>query len=93
MNIYSIKTNRGENMPGNDRTGPRGLGPATGAGRGPCARGLQRGFKGRFKRFNKHWGFSSITKEEEKEMLKEERDALNKEKEDIEKHLEKLENE
>lgn len=29
-------------MPGGDRTGPRGLGPATGWGRGPCGRGFRR---------------------------------------------------
>lgn len=31
-------------MPGGDRTGPRGLGPATGWGFGPCGSGMKKGF-------------------------------------------------
>jgi len=44
-------------MPGMDRTGPRGVGPLTGWGRGPCGggrafgRGLGRGF-GAWQRWN-----------------------------------------
>jgi len=30
-------------MPGFDATGPRGLGPGTGWGRGPCGAGMRRG--------------------------------------------------
>lgn len=30
-------------MPGFDATGPRGMGPATGRGRGPCGTGMRRG--------------------------------------------------
>ena len=30
-------------MPGFDATGPRGMGPGTGWGRGPCGAGLRRG--------------------------------------------------
>jgi hypothetical protein len=33
-------------MPGFDATGPRGWGPGTGWGRGPCGAGLRRGFVG-----------------------------------------------
>ena len=55
-------------MPRLDRTGPFGLGPRTGWGLGPCGLGMGwgRGF-GRFWRFG-----SSITREEEKEILEEE---------------------
>jgi len=44
MNIYSL--NEVTHMPGYDGTGPRGHGPATGRGLGPCGRGLvsDRGF-------------------------------------------------
>ena len=30
-------------MPGNNATGPKGQGPGTGGGRGPCGAGLRRG--------------------------------------------------
>ena len=35
-------------MPGFDRTGPRGVGPRTGWGRGPCGAGMA---------FGRGWGF------------------------------------
>jgi len=40
-------------MPGNDQTGPRGLGPGTGWGRGICRRGAGtgQGLGYRFRRF------------------------------------------
>lgn len=42
-------------MPGFDRTGPRGVGPRTGWGRGPCGRGM--GFGRGFGRgFKAGWG-------------------------------------
>ena len=49
-------------MPGFDRTGPRGEGPMTGRGLGPCGRGLgfRRGFGRRFGRgrgFGRGFGF------------------------------------
>lgn len=66
-------------MPGFDRTGPRGMGPMTGRGMGPCkrgrayGRGLGRGFYS-----------APLSKEEEKAQLE-------TEKKDIEKRLKELE--
>jgi hypothetical protein len=39
----------GITMPGFDRTGPRGAGPRTGWGRGPCGGGFGRGFGAGFR--------------------------------------------
>jgi hypothetical protein len=47
-------------MPFGDGTGPDGLGPATGWGRGPCGRGLRRGYAGGYGRgrgFGRGYGY------------------------------------
>ena len=41
MNIYS--KSEAKQMPGFDGTGPRGFGPVTGRGLGPCGRGMAYG--------------------------------------------------
>lgn len=72
-------------MPGNDRTGPAGLGPATGRGMGSCgggsARGRGFGFRNNYPR--------TLTKEEEKKILEAEKKELEKELEEVNKALEK----
>lgn len=60
-------------MPKFDRTGPRGTGPMTGRGLGPCGGGLRRGFGCFLGRgwFNRPW-----LSKNEKEALNEEEKAL-----------------
>jgi len=55
MIITLIK--EGIGMPGFDRTGPRGVGPRTGWGRGPCGAGRAfcRGFRGFGRGFGAGW--------------------------------------
>ena len=67
-------------MPGFDGTGPRGFGPGTGRGLGPCGRGYRWGF-GRGYR----WGYPArpLTKEEQKKILQEEIDYLKKQLEEL----------
>ena len=74
-------------MPGFDKTGPQGKGPATGKGFGPCGLGL--GWRRRFgagrgmgRYFN--WGRPQ-SKEDEKKALAEYKKALEEELEDINK--------
>ena len=61
-------------MPGNNGTGPMGMGPMTGRGLGPCGNGTRRGGGGRgfFGRgFRRFW-----TKTDEKAALEEEEKML-----------------
>ena len=60
-------------MPGMDGTGPQGLGPGTGWGRGPCMAG--RGFRRRFWRRAVEEPLV-LAKNEEKKVLEEEADEL-----------------
>ena len=80
-------------MPRFDRTGPRGEGPLTGRGFGPCGYGDRRGFGRGFGR-RQFCPFLEepivITKEEEKELLKEDIKALEQEKEYIEKRIKEI---
>ena len=72
-------------MPGMDGTGPRGLGPGTGWGRGPCVRGLR-------PRFRMFWRrIEPITKEEA--VLKEDLEVLESELKRIREKLKSLESE
>lgn len=79
-------------MPRYDGTGPRGYGPATGWGMGPCGCGLgwRRGWGGGFggRRF---YGMSPIdrqpSEQEEKEWLEEERKYLEEDLVDIKSRL------
>ena len=70
-------------MPRFNRRGPRGLGPQTGRGLGPCGSGLaqRRGFFGRRR----------MTQDEEKEVLKEEVEMLEEELGIVKKELADLE--
>jgi hypothetical protein len=77
-------------MPGFDRTGPRGLGPRTGRGMGPCGDGYGYGggYGGGFGR-----GFGGrrfLTRKEEKESLEEETEALEQELKAIKERLAEL---
>ena len=64
-------------MPNMNRTGPRGEGPLTGRGLGPCGRGFSgRGFgqgfrSGEFSQ-NENRGYEPMTKSEQKQLLEEE---------------------
>jgi len=70
-------------MPWRDGTGPRGEGPQTGRGLGPCRRGMRRGAGRGFAR-RRYWADEPrapiervvLTKEEEKKILEEEKKAL-----------------
>ena len=66
------------NMPGGDRTGPQGLGPGTGWGRGPCGTGMRRCFGYRRAGFRAA-GFDSeikLSKEQEAKILKQRKQKL-----------------
>ena len=77
-------------MPGQDGTGPRGEGPMTGRGLGPCGRGLARG-----RGFNRGRGlgrgFGFAWKEPLELSKEEQRKILEAEKQEIEKRLKELE--
>jgi hypothetical protein len=77
-------------MPAGDMTGPLGVGPMTGRGFGPCARGVsirrncQRGL-------GKYFGWKTyLTEEEQIKDLEAYRQALQEEIEDIEKAISSL---
>jgi len=85
-------------MPNLDKTGPRGQGPLTGRGLGPCGSGLRKGAgrgygmgfgRGMSRGFNfcgcHVYGFypQVISEKEEKEMLKEEAKMLEEELKEI----------
>jgi len=77
-------------MPGGDGTGPMGMGPGTGWGRGGCVpvgRGRMIGGLGfgRGREFGSRRFFSAPSVAEEVEYLKEERDALNERLAELEK--------
>ena len=84
-----------KNMPNFDGTGPRGMGPRTGRGFGPCGLGL--GWRRRFgagRGLGRYfgWGNWSVpqTKEEKLKALAEYKKALAEELEDIGKEEEEL---
>jgi hypothetical protein len=94
-------------MPGFDGTGPRGMGPMTGGGRGYCAVALnsagnrtfgRRGFYGRGggRGFRNCWYAASlpaqrVSKEDEVTMLKDQADSLKQQLEDIETRIHAME--
>ena len=83
-------------MPKFDRTGPRGMGPRTGRGMGPCGYGdgygmgcgFGRGFG--FGRFGGYPYQPRITKDEEVEMLSEELEMMEEEMKDIKEYITEL---
>lgn len=84
-------------MPGFDRTGPRGEGPMTGRGLGPCGRGLgfRRGFGRGFGRGRGYaYGYApvapTLTKDQEKAILENEMKILQEDTEAIKKRLNEL---
>jgi len=94
MGIYSLFRFRKEVkiMPRFDKTGPRGLGPSTGWGFGPCGLGLgwRRGF-GPGRGLGRYFGWSGPqTKKDQLEALKEYKEALGEELEDVEKEEKEL---
>ena len=90
-------------MPGGDGTGPRGYGPLTGRGLGPCGRGLafRRGFGRGFGRIFRR-GFwnrarpiepyqpQQLTKEQEKQYLEEDLKSIDEEKKLLENEKESI---
>jgi hypothetical protein len=86
-------------MPGGDRTGPLGLGPGTGWGRGPCfgfgAPGLSYGGRGReFGRgfgFRRFWGAPPVSSADEASFLKRQISALEDALSTARKHLSEIE--
>ena len=83
-------------MPGGDGTGPRGLGPGTGRGYGPCGAGGRFGRGRGFGRgFGPGRGFGvyqrPLTQEEEKSFLVEEATGLESDLKEIKQRLKNLE--
>ncbi|MFO7872041.1 MAG: DUF5320 domain-containing protein [Candidatus Undinarchaeales archaeon] len=83
-------------MPGFNRTGPRGEGPRTGRGLGPCGAGYKcrRGFRQGYRRRSgrRFYGAPApLTKKEEKEALTEEKKAIEEELKAVEKRIRELE--
>ena len=77
-------------MPGQDRTGPQGLGHLTGRGLGPCGCGMRRGFG---RGYGRGFGFRrqvTLTKEEEKKILEAELKEIDLEKQEIAKRLKEI---
>jgi hypothetical protein len=80
-------------MPNFDGTGPRGMGPRTGRGFGPCGFGL--GWRQRFGagrgmgRYFGGWNWPQ-TKEDQVQALKDYKEALEEELEDVKKETEEL---
>jgi hypothetical protein len=80
-------------MPGQDRTGPAGMGPMTGRGLGSCGSGLRRGFgcgfgRGVGRRFTTQT--PQLTKEQEKKILEAELAEIEAEKDEVSKRLKEL---
>lgn len=79
-------------MPGFDRTGPMGMGPATGRGLGPCGMGL--GWRRRFsigRGLGRYFGWNwPQTQVDQKKALVDYKKALQEEMEDVEKELAEL---
>jgi len=77
-------------MPKLDQTGPRGMGPMTGRGAGPCGRGLM-GFSrgwGYGRGLGRYFGWNTPqTKEEKIEDIQAYKKSLQEELEDVEKEL------
>jgi hypothetical protein len=96
MNIYSLDDYYKEviKMPYFDGTGPRGQGPVTGKGFGPCGRGFGgRGFGGGgFGRGLRSW-FASPTKSQVKEDLNQYRKDVEEELDRVKAEQKKLEEE
>ncbi|MEM3370933.1 MAG: DUF5320 domain-containing protein [Candidatus Woesearchaeota archaeon] len=78
-------------MPGQDGTGPLGLGPLTGRGLGPCSYGMRRGFSRGYRRGVGFRRQVTLTKEEEKKILEAELKEIDLEKQEIEKKLKEME--
>jgi len=78
-------------MPRFDGTGPRGMGPMTGWGIGPCACGFRRGFGRRYRAYGSaDYEPVELTKEEQARILEAELKDLETEKQFIEKKLDEL---
>ncbi len=80
-------------MPGFDGTGPRGMGPLTGGGRGFCVVPGGAPYR-RFGagRFAPYYGARTISREEELEFLKNQAEAIKQELSQIEARMQSLEN-
>lgn len=81
-------------MPGFDGTGPLGLGPMTGGGRGFCAvprSGLGASYRGRRIAGRYGPGYYNLSADEELELLKGDLDLLQKELESIENRIKNIE--
>ena len=79
-------------MPRLNGTGPRGLGPRSGWGNGPCGRGMGRGGCG-FGRFGAYPSLPRLSKEEETEILKEEVQVLQEDLKEMQERLTQLKDE
>ena len=88
-------------MPQQDKTGPMGMGPATGRGMGICGGGKGMGYtrkiscNGRDLGWRRFWGYChnpEVSKKEELEILSEEAVALEDELKNVKNRLEEIKN-
>jgi len=78
-------------MPNRDGTGPKGQGPLTGRGLGPCGAGMLRGLgRGRGRAICPAKFAVGFTKDEEKKILEAELTEIEKEKQEITQRLKEL---
>jgi len=88
-------------MPGFDGTGPRGLGPMTGGGRGFCALPLSAAWptyigRGAYHPYVAPWAVPfapQMTREQELNFLKDQAEGMKEELEQIERRIQQLESE
>ncbi|MEW6012508.1 MAG: DUF5320 domain-containing protein [Elusimicrobiales bacterium] len=76
-----------------DGTGPMGIGRGRGLGRGPCGRGLRRGYayggmSGYGRGYRENYQFS---KEDEINILKKQKEAIEQELNEVNKRIEEIE--
>jgi len=86
--IFIIRLMEVNKMPGQDRTGPSGLGTLTGRGLGPCGCGMRRGFGRGFGLRNTRP--VTLTKDEQRKILEAELKEMDLEKQEIERRLKEM---
>jgi len=76
-------------MPNRNGTGPRGAGPITGKGMGPCGCGMRRGY-GRGVGPGEQTSTVTLNKDEQKKVLQEQLKSIDDERQAIESKLKEL---
>jgi len=63
-------------MPNQDKTGPKGIGPLTGRGLGPCGNGISKGCNRNFRCGMGRGRFQNLNSEQEKVFLKQQKEEI-----------------